>query len=176
MFEAIEWYNKSVDQGNSNAQFNLAVCYEHGVGVEKNLQKAFELYTKSAEQGNQVSQHALARCYLHGEGVNQSIEKAFKWALSAAKQGCQDAKQMLCTKDMNNFWISQNWPESFHFLNLNSQISIMELFCCFVFCDKSDVFLPHEVQLELVKVLIYLWPQEHDLYFTKELTSSSINK
>jgi hypothetical protein len=32
---AAEWYRKSADQGDADAQNNLAACYKKGQGVEK---------------------------------------------------------------------------------------------------------------------------------------------
>jgi uncharacterized protein len=44
----IEQYQKAADQGDANAQYNLALCYEDGIGVEKDDKKAVELYQKAA--------------------------------------------------------------------------------------------------------------------------------
>ena len=52
--EAIYWYTKSAEQGNADAQYNLAVCYDNGNGVERNLDMAIEYYKKAAEQGNEM--------------------------------------------------------------------------------------------------------------------------
>lgn len=38
--EAVEWYQKAADLGNGRAQNNLAVLYQYGAGVEKDLAKA----------------------------------------------------------------------------------------------------------------------------------------
>ena len=40
--KAVEWFAKSVEQGNSNAMFNLASAYNHGFGVDQDKTKAFE--------------------------------------------------------------------------------------------------------------------------------------
>ena len=48
MTKAFELYTLSANQGNADAQYNLAICYENGDGVEKDMTKAFELYTLSA--------------------------------------------------------------------------------------------------------------------------------
>ena len=36
----------------TQAQYNLALCYEYGSGVKKVLDKAIEFYTKASEAGN----------------------------------------------------------------------------------------------------------------------------
>jgi TPR repeat protein len=41
------------DQGNADAQTKLALQYQTGQGLPKDLGKAAELYQKAADQGNQ---------------------------------------------------------------------------------------------------------------------------
>lgn len=41
----VEWYEKLVKSGDLDAQVNLANCYSYGLGVSRNLTKAFELYS-----------------------------------------------------------------------------------------------------------------------------------
>src|SRR5438874_2518293 len=55
-------YQKSIE-GDSEAQNNLAFCYENGKGVKIDLKKAIHLYQKSAEAGNYNAQYNLAICY-----------------------------------------------------------------------------------------------------------------
>ena len=33
--KALDWYNKSAQQGNADACFQIAICYKNGYGVEK---------------------------------------------------------------------------------------------------------------------------------------------
>jgi TPR repeat protein len=35
--------------GHNTAQYNLAIMYQNGDGIDKDVNKAFELYEKSAE-------------------------------------------------------------------------------------------------------------------------------
>jgi len=35
-----KWYKKAAEQGHASAQYNLAVCYENGTGVEKDEKKS----------------------------------------------------------------------------------------------------------------------------------------
>ena len=50
----IEWIRKSAEQGYVRAQFELALCYERGIGVQKDVKKSIEWYLKAAEQGDMV--------------------------------------------------------------------------------------------------------------------------
>ena len=47
------------DYGHPEAQFEVARCYQNGIGVEKNAENAVVWYKKAAEQGNAEAQCAL---------------------------------------------------------------------------------------------------------------------
>ena len=57
--EAVKWYRKSAEQGNSSAQSNLADCYKNGYGVSKDISEAVKWYRKAAEQGNESAKKKL---------------------------------------------------------------------------------------------------------------------
>ncbi|MQN39338.1 sel1 repeat family protein, partial [Prevotella copri] len=59
--EAVKWYRKSADQGDSAAQFNLGCCYENGQGVPQCYDEAIKWYRKSAEQGYRRAKDSLTR-------------------------------------------------------------------------------------------------------------------
>ena len=83
---------KKAEQGDANAQFNLALYYEEGKDVEKDMVKAIYWYSKSAEQGNADAQFNLALCYEYGKGVEEDITKAIYWYAKAAEQGDADSQ------------------------------------------------------------------------------------
>ena len=47
---AVYWYRKAATAGNAQAQYNLAVCLEHGWGCSRSQIAAFSWYKKAAEQ------------------------------------------------------------------------------------------------------------------------------
>lgn len=51
------------EQGDVDAQFNLALYYQYGRGVEQNSKKAVEWFVKAAEQGADKAQFLLAECF-----------------------------------------------------------------------------------------------------------------
>ena len=55
----MEWYRKSAEQGNADAQNNLGCMYQNGLGVEQDDAKAMEWYQKAAEQGHTAAQSNL---------------------------------------------------------------------------------------------------------------------
>ncbi|MGG4603834.1 tetratricopeptide repeat protein [Paenalcaligenes sp. Me131] len=50
--EAAVWYAKGAEQGDAVSQVNLGRYYEHGTGVEENMDKAKALYQASCDGGN----------------------------------------------------------------------------------------------------------------------------
>lgn len=73
--------------GVASAQNELAVDYQSGDGVPKDLVKAFDLYKKAAEAGLDVAQYNLAFMYDAGLGVQQDQKTANAWYRKAAEQG-----------------------------------------------------------------------------------------
>uniref|UniRef100_U9STP2 HCP-like protein n=1 Tax=Rhizophagus irregularis (strain DAOM 181602 / DAOM 197198 / MUCL 43194) TaxID=747089 RepID=U9STP2_RHIID len=57
--KAFELYQESANFGNSSAQYNLALMYENGEGIKKDINQATYWYNKSAEQGDQGAQNKL---------------------------------------------------------------------------------------------------------------------
>ncbi|WP_141698889.1 tetratricopeptide repeat protein, partial [Candidatus Marithrix sp. Canyon 246] len=58
--EAANWYRKSAEQNNVDAQFNLAAMYKKGEGVEKDITQAIYWLRKAADQGDKYAKDALA--------------------------------------------------------------------------------------------------------------------
>ena len=77
--EAVKCWSEAAEQGHTEAQFFLGICYESGIAVDEDLEKAFDLYAKSAEEGCAGAQTQLGLCYASGQGVAQDYKKAVEW-------------------------------------------------------------------------------------------------
>lgn len=94
--EEIYWLEKSAEQGNPIAEYELANKYYNDVFftdelgaiysqsfrelyLVRNLQKAFELYKKSAEAGYTPAMGKLSYMYKHGEYVYPDYQEAEYW-------------------------------------------------------------------------------------------------
>lgn len=99
---------KSAKLGDAQSQYELAVCYATGDGVELDLQKSRFWYEKSAIQGDGDAAFNLAAMWLHGEGGVRSKKKAIQWFKKAAKNGSSDADVWLGEKELSqkNFGLS----------------------------------------------------------------------
>lgn len=86
--KAVCYYQILVEKKNPAAMNNLAILYERGRGVEKNLQKAFELYKEATENGGKNIEFSnLANCYFWGRGVEQNYKNAFEASLKSCEFG-----------------------------------------------------------------------------------------
>lgn len=69
----------------------IANMYRMGMGVPKDMKKAFELYQVAAELGNTDAQVDLGDMYYYGKETTQSYEKANYWYEKAAKNNSAKA-------------------------------------------------------------------------------------
>ena len=79
------------NQGNRGAQFNLALMYRKGTGVNKDPALAASWYRKAAEQGFGLAQGALGEMYEQGEGVPKDLSQAMYWYWHATAKSGQSA-------------------------------------------------------------------------------------
>ena len=62
--KAVELYEKAAKRGSAAGQYDLALMYEKGIGVEKSPEKALYWYRIAAHNGYDSAQEKLAK--LHG--------------------------------------------------------------------------------------------------------------
>lgn len=87
--KAVGWFMRARKQGNISAASLLALCYQNGNGVGKDVAKAAELYEEVADKsGNMLqatlSKVALASLYLSDEQA-KGKSLALKWAQEALR-------------------------------------------------------------------------------------------
>ncbi len=89
---ALSEFRLLAEQGDADAQYNLAHMYRKGEGVAQNYAEAVKWYRKAAEQGDSSAQNNLGVMYGNGEGVAQNYAEAVKWYRKAAEQGHSSAQ------------------------------------------------------------------------------------
>ena len=89
--QAVQYYQKSADLGNLDGYCDMGYCYEHGLGVTLNSQKAYENYLYAAEHGSARGYMLLANCYVEGVYVEESDAKAQECYMKAAEMGVPKA-------------------------------------------------------------------------------------
>ena len=90
--KALEWCQKSAEQGNVLAQNMMGDCYSSGFGgVEADEEKALVCYLKAANQGLAEAQFSAGSIFEEGCIINGKIqldmEKAIEYYTKAADQG-----------------------------------------------------------------------------------------
>ena len=114
-------FKKAVELSNNApyACYHLAECYEKGVGIEKNLEKAFEYYSLATKDNDSYFIKKIADCYNNGIGTTideykaQELyekAKALDYEASIQQQkktfeGLRDKLTEVNIKDINS-WIS----------------------------------------------------------------------
>jgi TPR repeat protein len=101
------------DQGDAQAQFNLALMYYEGEGVPQDYAEAIKWFRKGAEQGLAAAQYNLALMYYEGEGVPQDYAEAIKWFRKAAEQGLAAAQFTLALMYATGQGVPQDYVESY---------------------------------------------------------------
>jgi TPR repeat protein len=110
--EALKWYRKAAEQGNSFGQMHLGWMYEMGLGVEKNYARAVELYRDSAKQGDPWGQMHLGWLYENGAGVEKDYAKAIGLFRESAKHGNPWGQTDLGQMYQNGWGVEKNYAEA----------------------------------------------------------------
>ena len=71
----------------TNSTYNLATCYEYGLGTNKDSIQAFDRYLKAAKKGHIMAMNKVAQCYATGYGTIQSTEESSKWFEKSLRKG-----------------------------------------------------------------------------------------
>jgi TPR repeat protein len=67
--QAAQLYRRAADQGHAYAQYNLSICYEHGLGVRYDMGNAVTLYLLAIAGGCTDANVNLGLCFEKGKGV-----------------------------------------------------------------------------------------------------------
>lgn len=121
--EALRILTPLAEQGNAKAQYNLALFYHNGAGVEKSHDKALQWLEKAAAQHLPEAQLALGEALLYGEDgmttydapamQDQSTppqaqrERGIALITQAAEQGLSQAQESLGRHWLNGWRISE---------------------------------------------------------------------
>lgn len=85
--KAVEWWRMAAEQGDPEAQFNLAMAFIKGQGVGQDMGTALNWLLKASEQGVVSAQSKLGLMYATGNGVVLDPIEAHKWFLVASHLG-----------------------------------------------------------------------------------------
>lgn len=96
---AVENFKSATVHRHPEATFNLGVCYELGLGVDKSLKRAMECYRTAASLGHKKAMFNLGVFYAHGYGGLEKNRKAAKECFKAAEElGLSHARKVFKPK------------------------------------------------------------------------------
>jgi len=88
---AFEKWLPLAKKGNTVAQYNIAVMYLRGDGLQRNNKLALYWLMKASKKEHALSQFTLGRMYYEGMNVKKNFRESFKWYKKAAINGHKKA-------------------------------------------------------------------------------------
>jgi S1-C subfamily serine protease len=86
---------QKAEQGDGDAQEELAKAYYTGTGVSQDYTQAAQWFRRAADQGRRSAQFNLGLLYDLGLGVPRDVREGFAWIRKAAEQGLDVAQDRL---------------------------------------------------------------------------------
>ena len=80
---ALREFTSAAEEGLMVAQYNLAILYFTGRGVQQDFTEAFRWTAAAAEQGHTEAQFNLGALYYAGQGTGRDREQAMQWYIRA---------------------------------------------------------------------------------------------
>ncbi|CAN5449693.1 hypothetical protein BH10PSE19_BH10PSE19_10650 [soil metagenome] len=92
---AIPWYQKAAEMEHAQAQYDLALMYKDGLGVQQDNEAALYWFSRAASQRKTEAQFSLAMMARQGVGMAQNNTFAAYWLGRAAVQGDAASQNLL---------------------------------------------------------------------------------
>jgi len=109
---ALRLWRPLANQGATEAQYNIALMYDGGIGVKQDSAEAANWYRAAANKGYAPAQYNLGVMYGKGEGVKADSAESIKWYRIAANQGYVDAQYILGMRYSNGQGVVQDYVEA----------------------------------------------------------------
>lgn len=106
------------DDGESEAQNNIAYLYEQGLGVKQSYTKAIEWYKKAADQDSAEAMYNLGMLAFQGYGMRRDFLAAKRYFTQASELKLPNAHYMLGLIYYQGHGMKQNYPRArTHFID-----------------------------------------------------------
>jgi hypothetical protein len=109
------------EAGDPEAQHDLGVHYDQGLGIDQDQAEAVRWYRRAAERGFAPAQYNLAYSLEAGEGVARDIDGAVRWYTKAAEQGLQPAQVAAGVLHLDPASGGENPPAAYMWLTLAAE-------------------------------------------------------
>ena len=115
---SLEQRKAFAEQGDTTAQYDLAVMYDNGQGVAQDFKAAANWYARAAEMGHASAQFSLSGMYERGRGVPQDYKTATMWLTRAAEKGHPVAQNYLGMAYMTGQGTPRNYVRAHKWWNI----------------------------------------------------------
>ena len=105
-------YREKASQGNKEAQCNLGLCYQQGIGTEVDMQQAIFWMEKAAKQDYAPAQYNLGTFYLDLE----NYEQALLWLTKASNQYYALADYQIGVMYSNGLGVEPDGEKTYYWL------------------------------------------------------------
>ncbi len=107
------------EAGDAEAQYNLALMYDVGIGAPQNYAESGKWYRQAAERGVPEAQFALGvRYFKYGSSAKENYSAALRFFRQAADQGLAAAQFNLGVMYESGLGVPTNKVESYRWYNL----------------------------------------------------------
>ncbi|MBA3446079.1 MAG: caspase family protein [Pseudaminobacter sp.] len=103
----------AIEAGYLGGYHNMGNLYRKGLGVEKDLEKAFELYMYAAERGHPEDQSNIGVMYMQGSGVAEDYKLALEWLTKASEQNWATAHDKIGLLYLNGWGVEKDTAKAF---------------------------------------------------------------
>lgn len=114
--DAVKWFIRAANAGETLAYTELGYCYMNGIGVDADPGKAVRLYKKAAAMQDTNAMCFLADYFLARSNRQETITAVIKLYLKAARLGHADAQEHLGVIYYEGRYIEKNESQSFFWL------------------------------------------------------------
>ena len=115
---AFQVFEELAEQGNAEAQYNLAILYRQGKGVKQDNAIALKWIEKSANQGLASAEYYLGHLYDNGDTVTRNSLTAVNWYKKAAEKGNPLAQSNLGVAYANGEGVKQDIIKAYVWFSL----------------------------------------------------------
>lgn len=114
------------DKNAPRAEYLTGMAYLHGIGVERDSERAIRLLQMAADHGSNQAFTTLGVCYKDGIGVHEDAEKAFNLLEKAAEKGNLEAKYQIYALQPSSLFDPQLYEKELAWLREAAQGGLLK--------------------------------------------------
>lgn len=128
-----------VQNGNTDAQNYLGICFAEGKGVERNEYEAFKWFKLAAEKGHAEAMNNMGRCYYIGIGIKQNYSEAINWFRKSAEMGNPSAQYNIGVCYYKGYGVSQDYTEAILWFSKAAEQNYTDALCYLAQCYMNGI-------------------------------------